>query len=553
MICKKCGAVLEDNNKFCANCGTPVEQPIQPNEPTPVIENIEQNINETITTQQINQTSNAQINQPGENTPLENNMVEPPKIPNDDKKNKKNILLPIIILLVIIAAVCGGLYYYLNNTKRIITKVINGAYDKFEELAYTQNDYDYEKESIIINGDLTLDTNIENLQNLSVEKISYSFGLDYQNKKLEAGIALSEENITLIDAIIYILNDTGYISFKEDYPNIIKLDESEIDFSEIFNISESKISEEDIKFIIKTYKDILIESLDMKDFEKSTTTIKIDNKDTKVNKISYELNEERYQKIIKNMIEKTTENTKLLETISTISEIDVAELKEGLNELKNEVEDIDLGTSSEDKFVINIYTKAITNTFVGIDFDGRDGQKIEIRKNTDNTSIDIKDEYETVSVVIKELGTKSYSIDFSIKDETEVTGNITTSYKEISKNNYEGSVKLTVKNEEKFFTLSSNYTTKIGEQIASINTAEVKNSSEITEEELTELLEKIEIRFENSKIYSVFENLVDLIDDQFNDNYYDPDFGYDYGYGYDYNYNYGYEDYYNYDDLESSL
>ena len=154
MNCKNCGSSLESGAKFCGNCGSPVE----------VSESLEPNNIDTISSSNVSNDSQS--------------------FSDDEKKgSKKKFILPIIILLVI-AGVCGFIFFYMKNPKRIITSVINNAYDKFDGLLTSSDSFDYENNTILVNGNLSIDTDIPDLMDLNSENLSYSFGMDYYNKKM---------------------------------------------------------------------------------------------------------------------------------------------------------------------------------------------------------------------------------------------------------------------------------------------------------------------------------------------------------------------------------
>ena len=232
MKCKNCGTDLEIGSKFCGSCGAKVDE----------ISNV-QPVNNQLDSQPINNQMNS-VDVQGVNSvnPSQVNTINQPSSMSSDNSSSKSkkIILPIVVLFILVC-VFGGVYLYFKNPKRIITSVINGGYDKLEGLLLESNSFDYEKDSILVKGNLTFDTNIPELADLKSENFSYSVGFDYPNKKMSMGVSLYEEGNRLIDALIYFLNNEGYISLGDDYPSLIKMNSDDTDFSEVFSIEKSKI------------------------------------------------------------------------------------------------------------------------------------------------------------------------------------------------------------------------------------------------------------------------------------------------------------------------
>lgn len=496
MNCKNCGSNLESGAKFCGNCGSQVE----------MAESLEQSSMEAISSSNISNDSQT--------------------FSDDEKKgSKKKFLLPIIILLVI-AGVCCFAFFYLKSPKRIITSVINNAYDKFDGLLASSNSFDYENNTILMNGSLSIDTDIPDLMDLNSENLSYSFGMDYSNKKMEMGLSLSEDNNKLIDMVVYLLNNQGYISLKDDFPSLIKIDDEDTDFSDVFSIEKSNITDSDLKYIIKTYKDILIDSLDSSDFSRSSEKIKLDGKDVKVNKLTYEFNTDNYRKLCNRIIDKTLADDTLLETLARISSVNVADLKSELERSKDSISDY----SFNESLSIDIYTKGVTNKFVGLDIKGPNGVSICFRVNSDNTTVELYVLQKVATIVINKVNDNSYSIDFNTM--FNVNGNISIVENKISDNKVDGSIRFSLDLGDNNFVIMNKFSTEIGAKISDIDTTNSKNANDLTEEEINNLSSLYTSRFEKSKIYNLFSNLSSIMEDSYygdldyDDSYYD-DFDFD--------------------------
>ena len=455
MECKKCGTSLDDGSKFCGVCGAVIDD------------------DQTV------------VNSVGSHNNGSNDM-----------KPKKGLIFPIVLLLVIALAV-GGVYYYFNNKGRIVKSLINDAFEKFDGLTI-DNGYNLESQSVLISGDLSLNTNISELQDLNGEKLNYSFGLDYPNKKIEIGASLEEDGLNLIEAAMYLLDDTAYISLKDNYDKLIKIESAEL--SDIFSVSNGlNLSQDDIDYIVKAYKKILIDSIDSRDFDKSSATIVLNGKDTKVTKLTYNLTGAKAQKLVNNIIYETMNDSKLLNILSKASGLSVDELKSQL-----EMSKIDGLYDDSEMISFDIYTKGFNNSFVGMDIQGI----VKIRKNNDNVTIEAGLGVEKVSLVIKSINDDSCVVEFNSNIGGEVIkGNLTLTSKEIEKNVYEGSVVFDLTYGENTFSISNKFNEKIGVSISDVDVSNAVDFESLSEDDLNRIEESISSKFMNSKLYKLIESL----------------------------------------------
>ena len=522
MVCKKCGSQLDDNAKFCGVCGSSLElenvsannvfdvetdnsavsEPVQP---------IQNNVGVSEPVQPIQ--NNVGVSEPVQ--PVQNDLgnVNPVQVDNSNmndnsvsyeiksgKSGKKAV--GIIIFLLIVIGLLGGGYYYLTNKKAIVKKLINSVYDKIDGLMY-ESDFDYKKDSILVNGDLTFNTNYSELSDLDGEKLNYTFGLDYPNKKFELGASLEEKGSKIIEGTLFGANDLGYIIVKDCFDGIIK--GGDLSFDDIFksmNITSVDYDIDDIKYVTKAYKDILIKSLDMKDFKKSKDTIDVNGKSQKVTKLTYELDSVKAQKLIVKMSEETLKDSKLLNIISKMSGVSVDELKQSLESVKS----MDLSTAASSGSVkFDIYTKGFMNDFVGMDI--TTVGVIKIRKYDNICSINLSVGTQGVEILVKEIDSNSYEISF----EANVTGQkinavIGISSKKESDKSYTGSVSFNANIDGQTFGIKSNYTATIGGKVADYDVSNAKAMDDLTEQELSVFEEKLMSKFTGSNIYKFYES-----------------------------------------------
>lgn len=531
MICKNCGSQLEEGSKFCGICGTKVEdnEQIQPLNEVPTTESVENvdlgigaNNSDVNTVENVEPTINSVVDnaQSSSVEPAQNLNVEPVQdsslgVSNTEvdnsfsEKPKKNFVGPIIGIIALLFIV-GGIYCYFNNKSRTVKSLINNAYEKFDKLTL-KDEFNIEEKSILLTGDLSITTNIPELSDLSGEKFNYTIGLDYPNKKMEMGASLEENGLKIIDAAMYFMDNSAYVSLKDDFDKLIKIDG--VDLGEIFSATtSSNLTEADIKYLVKAYKDILIDSLDIDDFVKSSATITLNGKDTKVSKLTYDMTSERAIKLVNNIIDGTLKDSKLLDILSKATGSSVDELKDELSSSK-----ISNTSSSNSTITFDIYTKGFNNEFVGMDIQGI----IQIRKNDDGVTIEAGMGSEKISLVIKSLSDDSCIIELNSNiTGAEFSGSLSITGKEVSKDLYEGSIILSVNYQGNSLGITSNYKEQLGAEIANIDVSNAVSYENLTEADMNKLSENILTKIEGSNLYKIIEN-------------FSFDSSYDYNYDYD--------------------
>lgn len=469
MYCKNCGKELRENAKFCTSCGKKVVNEVNTTE-----EVIENNVESKVTKEDVIKT-----------------IKEAKTITEKNKKSK----LPIILIMLLILVIGGYFVYkiFFANKDNVVKGLINGMYDTFEETISKVDKYNFKNESILINGDFAIESNINGLKDLNGIKINYTLGTDLKNKKLEFGAGLEENSKSIIDAMMYILEDEAYISLKDYYKYLIKLENSDMDFESIFE-SESKIKTEDIKFIVKSYKDALIDSLDMNEFIESKDKLEINDKEIDVTKLEYEVTTKKIDKLSRKIVKKILKNKKFISKLSEIFETDEENIKSSLEDYLNSKElddDTVIGN-------INIYVTGMNNDFVGMDIKS-DNVNIKIRKDGNETTVDIKSENTNISFTI--IDEKD---SFTIEIKTgEFKGKIILKQKEIDKNNKEGKLEINIDVNGEKLTIKSNYKIKKGSKIANVDLKNAKKIEDITQEELEEIQNKLEEKLKNSKLYNL--------------------------------------------------
>ena len=417
---------------------------------------------------------------------------------NQSQIKKKKHILPIIIILLVVALVGAGVWYYLhiNKTETIITSITNTVFDKFTSNIEEVKKFDITEKSILVNADMSLKTDIQSLKDLNSLKLNFTYGMDYKNKEIQTGLQINEDNKKLIDALAYVLNDNIYVLLKDDYPNIINIGKTNI--SDLFNTSN--ISIDDIKYIIDKYKDIFLKSLNMDDFIKSDDKITLNGSEVSVKKLTYVFDQDKYKKLINNMMDLASKDNELINKLAKVSGTDASSIE---NSLKNS--NISDSTSIYiNPVTFNIYIKGLKPELVGIDI----VDSLEMRINDDVTTIKTKILNEDALITIKEdkdvikadLQTKIDNKDLKIT--MDITSNKT------DDNNYSGILKLVGIYDNQNMEFDINYKLTIGAKISDIDISKAKTMNTISQEELNNIEQKIGMRLYDSKIFKMIESLI---------------------------------------------
>lgn len=418
-------------------------------------------------------------------------------------KNRKKGLIIVIIALLIACAAFGGYYFYKNRPKKIVTDIINEMFENYDELVNDDATLDITKDPFKVTGNLSVDTNIDGFDILNKESIGFGLGLDYSKQKFEMAAKLAEGKTNIVDAIIYALDDKMYLSLKDDYKGLIDLDET-ADFNEMFDLESLKsfdLSKDDMNYIVKTYKDVLIDSIDEKDLEKSSSTLEIDDKDTKVTKIAYVMNNKTLENLAKAMIDKTVDDKKLLDIWSKLTGVDKSELKDSLKEAKKQVE-----VPSDVKITINFYTKGFNNNLVGLEIKTKDGFKLSVVENKDNTDIVFDMSGVKIEFVVKESSEDKFDASVIINAMGEkITGDLIITRKENKKDNYTGALKFDVHYSDYYASIKLDYGVEVNAKVCDIDTSKAVKVTN-SDIELANAIQKIYTRFTKSNLYKVLES-----------------------------------------------
>lgn len=378
------------------------QETLQPN-PTNnvVVEPPEENIQETQTNPIppiVN--NNATEVTPTEYAPQPAFSMEPdPNIKLDDEEEpdqKKKTPKALIIGIAILALLAVLFFLYISifqNKKVIIQKEITTVFDTFiksvKEVDSKKLDIDFEKDILGIEGSLNISSNYKSseldLSKLKDYSLKYNGVLDKKNNKLSGNISLNKDN-PLLSANLFVNGKSILLQSEQLYSKIMKttLEKELKDYDFNNTLDTNKI----IKLLEKT-RNIVKNSVDDKNIEKSSVTKEINGKKQSVNKISYRLDLNQLEKDILNGYLKDEECLKLLADLSGEKVTDIKEeLSDALKNTSNEKNEI-LIESYHNKFTSSLKLVDIIKENKSFD-NSKNTTVISITKNSNNDLISLK-------------------------------------------------------------------------------------------------------------------------------------------------------------------
>lgn len=433
---------------------------------------------------------------------------EPEPINRKPKKEKNYkwlkylIIGGITIILVILLFVV--ILNILMSPSKIYKEAVNYSYvhlkNYIKEIENKSLDYDPSLDSITFYGNLQLENDLfEDLNNYTFD---YNLGLDINNSKAQAIVALNKNNKSLLNFNSYILNKNLYVQASQIYDKLILLKEFEdLDFNSL----KTNFSHDDILDILDFLNEYVTNHLDNSKISKTTETIQINAKNYKVTSNIYSLSEEDVQKEFVNLVDAIINDDSTLRAFANLTNETKKELKAYLEELK--VNDEFLSSLKAIKF--KIFTKGLASNVLGFSFYYDDTQvlqytnkdnivnisinydynKIEIVKNIDLTDVVLyKNEDEIIKASIA-TNDDTTNIDFEMQYEANtLSGNLAYVLKRIGDKRQTIELELDLDipfdNETTNFKLFLSNTTQVGDKVANIKTTDAVKFDDLTESDL---------------------------------------------------------------------
>ena len=464
MICPNCGRQTESDEKFCVGCGAPLTD--SDNSKEEVKNEFQEEKVDEVNTENIETQNESEEQVDSEYTvDLSNNNIElnatdnvenQPVIANNDtvgavepsvkpKKSKKAfIIVAIVFALILIALLI--VKFLVFTPKNLFFKGINEAYsntiekieknDKNDKTLSLKTNTTFD---VKVNDNYVDDSTKQMLDFINNLKLEMNESIDSKTLNFDLNTILSNSSDKL-ELELYKREKAMYVGLGNLYSKYIKLDVSEV----------KDLDTESLNYVAKELKNIFLNSLDNSKFKQEKANITLQDKEMKVNKISYEFDKDEIKRILKEMKEKINNNQKLLDKMTSVTGKTKEELNQTFEDLLNEVESSYKEELANSKVVLTVYTKGLLNDVIGY--------SLTVKENQNNIKLTYfynKD--------VKEFKLIANSITF-----------LTTTTKEISKNETETNITM--------FTATGKINTKTTDEkiVSTINVSELSSGMDLS-------------------------------------------------------------------------
>lgn len=443
---------------------------------------------------------------------------------------------PIVTVAVVAVVLVGGIILSVASStpkavfKNAINNVYKGANVAIDGYETYLEDYDLTKNALLVSGDFSIDTNVEDMEGYDLNKISLGFnaGVDYKNEVLSLGANLKGNketvklNAQMIDNELYVTSSL----FKE----VLKLDSDivselgiDIDFEEIKEEIETAQKDYDTDpetydYLVKTIRDALVKSINSEYMEKEKDEIDVLDKELKVTKYSYVFDEDAIQDLVKKVAEYLLEEEDFAKTFADAMGLEKKDVKELLKTMKKEAKDIEF----DGDIAINLYTRGLFNSYagIGLEVEGKeyfslytDGKNVEfiiddhddseygtkmvatVEKDGKGYKVEVKENKEKIMTMeIKEATDETIDAEIDVYDDGEKEGTIEfyISAKE-TKDTFTGEYKfkMTEAESKEYVGYSGKYTLAIKDKVEKMSIKNAVSADELDLDALEENIEKV--------------------------------------------------------------
>lgn len=462
---------------------------------------------------------------------------EKSKLKTTKKSNKWIFIIGGIAAILAVLIIIYQVFF--NSPKNIFLRAINDEYQKLNnQISELSNNEIYrksKKQAIANQYKFNIDMNVDDslisgsgydkiIDQINQLDLEINSNIDRKNKKMNYEFLLNQKNNSLLEVDLYAKEKSFYLQLKDLLDKYIEIPVEEYD--ELFNTDQSI---DDTKYLLKTFKDTVLNQLDKKDFTTNKVKTMINEKEIKTTKISYQLNIKKALVISKNTLKDLKSNSKFIKKMARVSGKTEDEIKKDIDASIKDIQ-IELKGVKEDDIPIeiSIYTTGIFQTAVKYEIsitsdkdekimltysDYQDIKKLDIKENSEQlltltSKKNSKNEYQTkakidtweldvISKITNEKKTHQYKI---TENETNmsISGKIVSENKTVKKSKeYKGKINISlhfdISDQKDVFVLNLNETsnTKIGEKTTLPSLDHSISYKNLTEEEYSTIMNNI--------------------------------------------------------------
>jgi len=456
-------------------------------------------------------------------------------------KRGNKLLGPCLIVLIVILSILA--VAKINSPKYIFQKEIDSVYKDIDDNIKDYEDFvkriDYINKNTRLTTEFILNDPTEDIEDLKVEsEINFNLKENFYN----ANTKLSQNNTT-INGDIYFQDNKIYLD-SELLEKPIEITNYLTDYVFAFNyIGIDDVHEmldstkpDDIRYLLKFIKKELFKTFDSDSFTKENIKKEIDDKTVRLHKITYTIDEKKYKDTFKSIIKALKKDDKSLRIIAKATAQDKSDIKDGLDDLLEELNDIEF----DEELQISIYTQGILNNSIGytIELDGKeyftyihykgyyeirfdnndkdDREKITIIGETDKDDVVTytikRNKKKVATIVVKENTDEKIDLTFNIPDE-EVKGHLMATYKEY-KDEVSGDFEYSIEYEDEEYSIEGKYKLENPKTLKEIDPDEVEKLDKNYDfRSIKKLVEKLK----DEQLRELVEEFINELEDQIYD------------------------------------
>lgn len=269
------------------------------------------------------------------------------------KKTKKIPIIICTVLLVLVIVVLFAVTLYIKNPKVILSQNITKLYNNLIDSKESNNILKNILNSNTVMADSNIEITLEDDANTFKDFNNIKFNTKYiEDKKAKEGYLTLDSSIANNDFISLdaLLSDNKiYIKLKDVMDNYYY---SDYKFTSLLSNSDN----DDMKYILDIFKNNIIKNIENSNLTTKKDTIKINDKDTKVKKISLKINDKLINSIIKDSLNEFKNNSKAKKII--IENLDISE--SDLNEfIDQSLKEINTTSGNQLNIYYNMYVKGL--------------------------------------------------------------------------------------------------------------------------------------------------------------------------------------------------
>ena len=449
------------------------------------------------------------------------------------KKKNKKILIIGIAIVALVAILLGVYKFVINSPKNVFLRAINNEYKQLEKMmdSLDSSDISYD-DTLVMESTLDFDITVQEgiltedelalLNEINALNLTMNTQYDSKNKQFGYAMGLNHNTSDLLSLGLYGKTSSFYLDLKNYFDKYIEIPVE--DYESLFENQDQNV--EDVKYVMSFLKNSFLNNLEKNDFKETKETIEIGSENVKTTKITYVFTEESTMELTSKIMEDMKNDDEFLESFASISGEDKAELKQSIEDAMDDLEDTE---ESDDKasIEISVYTKGIMNETVQFSIITRDDdytcemrysnykdvKRFSMLENNETilNIVNSKEKEDTYKTTVT-ADTLKLVVNSSKKDDdwnhtyklTEsestaiISGEFTNVTKEVTKDKeYTTDTKFTAgigaagMEDIITFEITSNSTSKIGEDVTLPDVSSSVLYTNLTEEEMNTIMENI--------------------------------------------------------------